>query len=110
MAIETERHTGPGAAVTVAGGLGVFALGLITTLNEAFPGVHSAMEWNERVGPLSGKSSVGAMAFFVSWTLLTALWRRTSVPLKPVVIATVVLVALGVMMTFPDFFMLFAEE
>lgn len=105
-----EKPTGPAAAVTAAGGIGVFFLGLFTTLNEAFAGVHEAMDWHAPSGPLSGKSSVGTMAFFVSWALLGALWRRASVPLKPVLIATGVLVALGVMMTFPDFFTLFAEE
>jgi hypothetical protein len=45
-----------------------------------------------------------------SWALLHGLWRRKSPPLRPILIAAVALIALGVLGTFPTFFQAFADE
>jgi hypothetical protein len=117
MAVETEMPRGattiaepplgPAAAVTLASGIGVFVLGVVTMLSEASTDIADALQWNDRVGPLSGKSIIAVAAFFVSWGVLAALWRRSSPPLRPIVIATFVLIALGLLGTFPTFFQAF---
>jgi hypothetical protein len=102
--------TGPAAAATLAVGIGALVLGLLTTLNEASTSVHDFLEFNERVGPLSGKTIFAVIAFFVSWGVLAALWRRTSPPLRTVLVAAAVLIGLGLLGTFPIFFQAFASE
>jgi hypothetical protein len=107
---EIDRPTGPVAAASLAVGIGALTLGLLTTLNEASTGVHDFLEFDEDVGPLSGKTIIAAAAYFASWAILHGLWRRQSPALRPIVIATAVLVALGILGTFPTFFQAFASE
>lgn len=107
---DVERPTGPVAAAVLATGIGAFVLGLLTTLSEASTGVHDFLEFDEGVGPLSGKTIIAVIAYFASWAILQGLWRRQNPALRPIVIATAVLIVLGVLGTFPTFFQAFASE
>jgi hypothetical protein len=102
-----EPPTGPAAAVILAAGIGVFALGIVTTLSEASTGFADALNWKDSVGPLSGKTIVSSLLFFAAWGGLTAYWRRANPALRPIVLAAVVLIALGLVGTFPTFFQIF---
>jgi hypothetical protein len=101
---------GPASAVLVATGIGVFVIGLVTTLSEASSSVSDALNWWNSVGPLSGKTVVGVVAWLVSWGVLYGLWRRRSVRVRTGFIVMLVLVALGFVFTFPPFFELFASD
>lgn len=105
-----EPAEGPVLAAVLAAGIGGLTLGLLTTLAEASTGVKDFLQFNDRVGPLSGKTIFAAIAYFASWGILTAAWRRSSPPFRTVVIATVVLLALAVLGTFPTFFQAFASD
>ena len=107
---ELDRPTGPVAAAVLAAGIGIFILGLFTTLSEASTGIHDFLEFSDDVGPLSGKTIFAVIAYFGSWAILHALWRRQNQPLRPILIATAVLIALGILGTFPPFFQAFASE
>ena len=119
MAVETptaaapvaeDRPTGLMAAALLAAGLGAFVLGLLTTLAEASAGVASWLQFNDRVGPLSGKTIIAACTFFCSWGVLSALLVRRNPALKAVLVGTGLLLALGFLMTFPTFFQAFASD
>jgi len=110
VAVEGARPFGPAAAVMLAAGLGIFILGLLTTLAEASTGIKDGLQWNDRVGPLSGKTIVATAVFFGAWAALTAALRRSEPPWKPVVYATGALIALRLLMTFPTFFQAFAPD
>ena len=107
---DVERPTGPIAAAVLAVGIGAFVLGLLTTLNEASTGVHDFLAFDEDVGPLSGKTIIAVAAYLGSWAVLYGVWRRQSPPLRPILIATIVLIALGILGTFPTFFQAFASD
>ena len=107
---EIDRPTGPVAAAVLATGIGAFVLGLLTTLSEASTGVHDFLEFDEGVGPLSGKTIIAVIAYFASWAILHGLWRRQNPALRPILIATAVLIVLGILGTFPTFFQAFASE
>jgi hypothetical protein len=107
---DVERPTGPVAAAVLATGIGALVLGFLTTLNEASTGVHDFLEFDKDVGPLSGKTIIAVVAYLGSWAVLHGLWRRRNPPLRPILIVTVVLIALGVLGTFPTFFQAFASE
>jgi hypothetical protein len=107
---DIERPTGPIAAAVLATGVGSLVLGLLTTLNEASTEVHDFLEFDEDVGPLSGKTIIAVIAYLVSWAVLHGLWRRQNPALRPILIATAVLIAVGILGTFPTFFQAFAPE
>lgn len=104
------RPFGPAAGVLLATGVGTFVLGLLTTLAEADTGIKDGLQWNDRVGPLSGKTIIAVAVYFGAWGLLTAVWRRSDPPWRPIVYATTLLIALGLLMTFPTFFQAFAPD
>ena len=106
---EVQKPSGPAAAVVLAAGVGTFVLGLFTTLNEASTGINDFLRFSDDVGPLSGKTVIASAAFFVAWAVLGFVWREREIAWRPVLTATVVLLALGILGTFPTFFEAFAE-
>ena len=104
-----EKPNGPAAAALIGAGLGVLFLGLFTTLSEVSTGLHDWLSFEDRVGPLSGKTTMAVVLWLVAWALVSVpLWRR-NLSYVAVTGATVVLVVLGLIGTFPKFFQLFAE-
>jgi hypothetical protein len=53
---------------------------------------------------------VAVIAFFVSWVLLHFAFQRRAVPLMTAIIIGGVLLALGLLFTFPPFFEMFTAE
>jgi hypothetical protein len=101
---EALRPSGPAAAVVLATGVGAFVLGLFTTLAAASSGINDFLNFADDVGPLSGKSIFATIAFFAAWAVLYGVWRGREVVWRPVLTATIVLLALGFLGTFPTFF------
>ena len=104
-----ERIDGMAAAALLAAGVGAFVLGLLTTLAEASTSVKDFLQFNDRVGPLSGKTILAAAVYFGALLVFGLLWRHRQLSLKPVFIATIVLLVLGFLGTFPTFFQAFAS-
>jgi hypothetical protein len=103
-AAEIARPSGPAAAVILAAGLASFALGLLSVLSAATATVSDALTLSDRVGDLSGVTTVAAAVFFVAWAVLAMAWRHADPPLLRVAAAAAVLVALGLLSTFPPFY------
>jgi hypothetical protein len=104
------RIEGPPAASLIAAGIGAVALGLFVTLAEASTDIKDWLQWNDRVGPLSGKTILAAVAYFASFLILGLWWRNKSFALKTILVASSILVALGLLFTFPPIFEAFASE
>lgn len=95
---------GPALAAMLAAAIGVFALGLLTTLAAAGEGVKEWLAFQERVGPLSGKTTMAGVAWLVTWgTLHLAFWRR-DLPFGVVVAIVVILLVVGNLLMFPPIF------
>jgi hypothetical protein len=105
----TDKPEGPIAAAIIAGGVGAAALGLFTTLAEASTGVSDWLAWSDRVGPLSGKTIVAVGVWLVAWAVLHVALRRRPYETRRALVVSLVLIALGVLGTFPTFFQLFEE-
>ena len=104
-----ERPNGPAVAAILSAAIGVFVLGLFTTLSEANTDVHDFLDIKSRVGPLAGKTTFAVIAYLASWVMLAPpLWKRT-VPFPSAMLVAAVLIALGLVGTFPKFFELFAD-
>lgn len=103
VAVEVGPN-GPGVAAMLAAGLGVFYLGFLTTLNEMAVGVHDWLIFQDRVGPLSGKTTVTGVAWLVSWAVLHVVWRKRDVPFLPTAVLTAVLIVAGNVLMLPPVF------
>jgi hypothetical protein len=82
-------------------------LGLLSVLAAASGRAIDALTLSERVGEVSGISVAAASVFFAAWAAFTVAWRRADPPLLRIAAASGVLIALGLLGTFPPFFNLF---
>lgn len=105
-----DKPEGPISAAIIAGGVGATALGLFTTLAEANADVKDFLELNADVGPLSGKTVFAVVVWLVSWVVLHVVYRGRDVETRKALTIALVLVAAGVLLTFPTFFQAFAPE
>lgn len=108
--IAADKPEGPISAAIIAAGVGAAALGLLTTLAEANTTVKDWLQWNDRVGPLSGKTLLAVATWLVAWAVLHLTLRARPVETRRALIIALVLIGLGVLGTFPTFFQVFAPE
>ncbi len=105
---EGTLTNGPAAAAILASGIGSLALGLCTTLTQAISAVSAALNFYNPVGPLSGKTTLTVVVWLVAWAVCHRQWRQTQVDLAKVFTAALIMIALGLLGTFPVFFERFA--
>jgi fluoride ion exporter CrcB/FEX len=106
-----DKPDGPGAAMMVSAGIGIFALGLLTVLAEASEDIRDWLrkwEWGQGVGPLAGKTTIASLIYIISLVLLWVIWRNKDVNLRTSFYLGLALGVLGAVGTFPTFFQAFA--
>lgn len=106
-----DKPDGPGAAMMISAGIGIFVLGLLTVLAEASEDAKTWLErweWDQGVGPLAGKTTIASLAYVLSLVVLWAVWRRSDIDLKTAFYIGLALGVLGAIGTFPTFFQAFA--
>lgn len=103
-------NMGPAAAAFIAGGIGTFFVGLMTTLAEASAGIKTFLTWSTPVGPLSGKTTVGVLAWLIAWFVLNNMWKGKDYDMRRAFTITLVLIGLGLLLTFPPIFEVFAAD
>ena len=103
-----DKPEGPVAAAILAGGIGSFAVGLLTTLAEMSTSIKDFLNFYDPVGPLAGKTTYAMAIWLVSWVILHFAYRRQPIETRTALTIALVLVALGTLGTFPIFFQAFA--
>lgn len=98
---EINKPNGPVAAALLAGGIGSAVLGLLTFGSEASEVIKNLMNWYKPVGPLMGKSSLGIIAFVLSWVILNSLWKGKETNFNRIATIALALVVVGLIFTFP---------
>ncbi len=91
--------SGPALAAVLAAGIGAFAMGAFVLANEA--GIFVAPSLYGPAGGLSGRSTFTVIVWLVAWGLLHVRWRGRDVRVAGVFGWTLLLIALGVVATFP---------
>ena len=105
--ISQTKPFGPAAAALLAAGVGSFALGVLTTWAEVSADFGKAITYSKAVGPLSGKVILTSVVYVGVLAVLGAvLWRRNPAPTM-VYWTAGILVALGLLLTFPPTWKLF---
>jgi hypothetical protein len=86
-------------AAVLAAGIGSFAVGFFIILNEA--GVLPAPSLYGPAGGVSGRTTFATVAWLIAWFLAHRRWRDRQVDGGRFLTATLVLIALGLVLTFP---------
>ena len=102
-----HKPDGPLSAALIAAGIGIFVLGVFTTLSEANEDVADFLNLHDPVGPLAGKTVFSVAIWLIAWVVAGVLYRGRDDTLRTALIIFVVLSALGYLGTFPTFFQAF---
>ena len=94
-----DLSNGGAMAAVLAAGIGSFAMGLFVILNEA--GIFSPPVIYGPAGGVSGRTTFAALAWLIAWGVLHLRWKQRSVNGSGVFTVAIVLVALGLVATFP---------
>jgi hypothetical protein len=98
------------AAAVLAAGIGCAALGLLVVAAAASPQVSQWLTFYAPTGPLSGKAIVSTVIYLVVWPNLHYRLRDKQVDLYKAFMVTILLVALGIVGTFPPVYQLFGRR
>ena len=101
---DLAKSDGVAAAAVLASAIGVFITGSLTTLAEISELLKTALAWSGAVGPLTGKTGVGVIVWLILWPILHAIWRDKEVNFSGIYIVSLILIALGWLLTFPPVF------
>jgi hypothetical protein len=98
-----DKPNGPAAAALLAGGIGCAVLGVVTFANQVDPtsAFSSWLVWDKPVGALAGKSGLAIIAFVLAWAVLGVLWRRQEMRFGRIAVISFILLAVGLIGTFP---------
>jgi hypothetical protein len=104
----TEKNipNGPAAAALLAGGIGAFFMGFITTLSEVVVSTQNFLKWVGPVGPLSGKVGLSVIVFAIAWFGLNSAWKNKNVNFEQIARIALVLLVISLIGTFPLFWKL----
>ena len=94
-----EITNGAALAAFLAAGIGAFATGFVVLLNEM--GLFSAPALYGPAGGVSGRTTLAAAVWLIAWAALHARWKAREMDPGRIGVATLVLVALGILGTFP---------
>jgi hypothetical protein len=90
---------GAALASLLGAGVGAFAMGAIVLLNEA--GLFAAPALYAPAGGVSGRTTIATIVWLMSWGVLHYRWKAREIAPAGVYAVTLILVALGVLGTFP---------
>ncbi len=97
----TEYMNGAAWAAFMAAGIGSFAVGLMVVLNEM--GIFSAPSLYGPAGGVSGRTTLAVVIWIAAWIVLHARWKDREVASRRLALVALILIALGILGTFPPF-------
>jgi hypothetical protein len=99
--IAERKVNGAAMAAFLAAGIGAFGTGLVVVLNEA--GLFAPPVLYGPAGGVSGRTTLATVVWLIAWGVLHHLWKAREIAPGRLGVATLILVALGVLGTFPPF-------
>ena len=103
------KSDGPVVAALLALGLGSVAYGILVIIPEFSASFKTFLTLNESVGPLSGKTIFAIVIWLVVWVVLHQVFTKKSFELAKAYTWSLIMVGLGLLFTFPTFFLAFAK-
>jgi hypothetical protein len=92
---------GGAAAAILAAGIGSFLLSVFAILGDQSAFFKRIFVFSKPTGPLSGVTTCAIVAWLVVWFILHRAWHRRNIAVAGVSAAAVILLFLGVLLTFP---------
>ena len=96
-----EIPNGSAAAAILSAGAGCFLVSLFALLGDAFPSVAHFFDFYDPTGPLSGVTTSAIVIWLILWAMLSRVWKKRTVPLVKINRVSLLLLALGLLLSFP---------
>lgn len=92
---------GSGGAAVLAAGIGSFVLAVVAIAADRIAGLGKLMIFYRPTGPLSGVTTSAIVVWLAVWAVLEWRWRKKTVAMGRIGAAALVLLILGLLLTFP---------
>lgn len=99
--LDPEIPNGSGSAAILAAGAGAFLLAVFAIAADRIGWFRSLMVFYRPTGPLSGVTTSAIVVWLGMWAVLDWRWRKRNVALRPIAAAALILLGLGLLLTFP---------
>jgi hypothetical protein len=99
LSMASRDVNGSAMAAFLGGGIGACAMGAVVLLNEA--GLFAAPTLYGPAGGVSGRTTLATIVWLMAWAVLHNRWKAREIAPGPVGAVTLILIALGVLGTFP---------
>lgn len=105
---DTREEVANGAALAsfLAAGIGAFAMGFFVIVNEA--GLFAAPALYGPAGGVSGRTTFATVIWLIGWAVLHRRWKDRQIESNRAYATTLVLIALGIVLSFPPIWRIFA--
>lgn len=103
--LDVQESNGAALAAFLAAAVGSFAMGLFVILNEM--GVMAAPALYGPSGGVSGRTTLAGIVWLATWGVLHWRWRSRFIKPGPVWTGSLILIGLGLLLTFPPLWVLF---
>ena len=98
---EAVLANGHAAAAILASGIGVASLGILALAADAEPVLNQSLAFYRPSGALSGVTTVAIAIWLASWAGLTLRWRGSTIAMVKTSVTAFLLMAVGILLTFP---------
>jgi hypothetical protein len=98
-----QLPNGPAGAAILSAGVGCSVLGILALAGDASKAIAKLLTFYLPTGPLSGVSSLAILVWLVTWFVLASRWRTKTVAIAKVNVTAFLLLAIGILLTFPPF-------
>ncbi|HUB32997.1 MAG TPA: hypothetical protein VMA31_08210 [Bryobacteraceae bacterium] len=95
------KPNGGGAAALLAAGIGSFGLAVLAILVDQVGALKNAMIFFRPTGPLSGVTTIAVLIWLAVWAILEWRWRKKTIRMGGIAAASLVLLVLALLLTFP---------
>lgn len=92
---------GGGAAAVLAAGIGSFLLAVFAIVGDQSAFFKKLFLFYRPTGPLSGVTTCAIVVWLLVWLILHRRWQRRMLAMKRVSTAAIILLILGLLLTFP---------
>lgn len=100
-ATPSARPNGSGAAALLAAGIGSLMVAIFAIAGDKSASIKTFFTFSKATGPLSGVTTSAIVVWLVVWAILHARWSKRSVSISSISATALVLLGLGVLLTFP---------
>ena len=98
---QAALHNGSGAAAILSAAIGSFALATLAMAADKLPMIKNLLAFYRPTGPLSGVTTVAVLVWLAAWVTLDRRWRNRTVALEPICAASIALLVITLLLTFP---------